>query len=151
MAGIGFYQLQTLMLEKALPRLLEKTLAEGKRAVVMAASAERVEFLNQALWAFGRDSWLPHGSEKDGVPEDQPIWLTERDENPNGASFLFLTDGSVTDRAADYERVFEIFDGNDPGALEAARERWRSYVSCGHALTYWRQTDAGGWEKNEQA
>ncbi len=149
MAEIGFYQLHTLALEKALPRLLQKTLAEGKRAVVMAASAERVESLNQALWTFGRDSWLPHGSEKDGVPEDQPIWLTERDENPNGANFLFLTDGSVTDRAGDYQRVFEIFDGNDPGALEAAREHWRSYRDCGHALPYWRQTDAGAWEKKD--
>ncbi len=46
MAEIGFYQLHTLALEKALPRLLQKTLAEGKRAVVMAASAERVESLN---------------------------------------------------------------------------------------------------------
>ena len=151
MAEIGFYHLHTVALEKALPRLLEKTLAEGRRAVVMAASAERVEALNQALWTFGRDSWLPHGAEKDGFAEDQPIWLTERDENPNGASFLFLTDGSVTDRAGDYQRVFEIFDGNDPGALEAARERWRSYVGSGHALTYWRQTGAGAWEKKDEA
>ena len=151
MAEIGFYQLHALPLEKALPRLLEKTLAEGRRAVVMAGSAERVEALNLALWTMGRESWLPHGAEKDGYPEDQPIWLTERDENPNGASFLFLTDGSVTDRAADYERVFEIFDGKDPGALEAARERWRSYAASGHALTYWRQTGAGAWENKEQA
>ncbi|MDP6603374.1 MAG: DNA polymerase III subunit chi [Rhodospirillales bacterium] len=151
MAKIGFYQLLTLPLEKALPRLLEKTLAEGKRAVVIAASAERVEALNQALWTFGRDSWLPHGAEKDGFAEDQPIWLTERDENPNAASFLFLTDGSVTEYAGDYQRVFEIFDGNDPGAVEAARERWRSYRGSDHALTYWQQTGTGGWENREQA
>ena len=37
-----------------------------------------------------RHSWLPHGTAQDGSAEEQPIWLTDSDENPNGAAFLFL-------------------------------------------------------------
>ncbi len=73
-----------------LPKLLEKTLASEKRAVVLAASVDRVEALAAQLWTYDPDSWLPHGTARDGSPEEQPIWLTERDENPNGAAFLFL-------------------------------------------------------------
>jgi DNA polymerase-3 subunit chi len=29
----------------------------------------------------------------------------------------------------------------------AARDRWKAYKAAGHALTYWQQTDRGGWEK----
>jgi DNA polymerase-3 subunit chi len=39
-----------------------------------------------------------------------------------------------------------MFDGNDPAAVEAARQRWSAAKSAGHSLTYWQQTGAG-WEK----
>ena len=147
MAEIAFYHLTKWPLEKALPRLLEKTLEAGKRAVVMAGSQERVEALNTHLWTYHRDSWLPHGSARDGHPEDQPVWLTTGDENPNGAAYLVLTDGATSSRIGDFERCLELFDGNDPAAVEAARRRWKAYGEEGHALTYWQQTDRGGWEK----
>jgi DNA polymerase-3 subunit chi len=147
---VAFYHLQRSPLEKALPKLLEKTLAAGQRAVVMAASAERIEALNALLWTYHQDSWLPHGSARDGNPAEQPIWLTVDDENPNGAGFLFLTDGATSARVADYERLFELFDGNDPTAVEAARRRWSAYKDAGHDLTYWQQTDGGGWQEKAQ-
>jgi DNA polymerase-3 subunit chi len=90
MTEIAFYHLQRSTLEQALPRLLEKTLAAGKRAVVVLGTPERVEALNAALWSFDQDSWIPHGSAADGNAADQPVWLTATDENPNGARYLFL-------------------------------------------------------------
>jgi len=132
-----------------LPRLLEKTLESDKRAVVMMGSAERVEFLNNVLWTYKKDSWLPHGNAKDGHAELQPIWLTVEDENPNQAAFLFLADGAQSNKMNDYERCFELFDGNDPDAVSAARERWKVYQDAGHGVTYWSQNDQGGWEKSD--
>jgi len=49
MTEIGFYHLQRSPLERALPKLLEKVLEAGKRAVVVARSDERVEQLNGIL------------------------------------------------------------------------------------------------------
>ena len=149
MTEIAFYHLQRSPLEMALPKLLEKTLAAGQRAVVMAGSVDRVEALNSLLWTYHRDSWLPHGSARDGCAAEQPIWLTADDENPNGAKFLFLTDGATSTRVGEYDRSFELFDGNDPTAVEAARGRWSAYKEAGHELTYWRQTEGGGWEAVE--
>lgn len=147
MTEIAFYHLQSWPLEKALPRLLEKSIGAGKRVVVMAGSTDRVESLNALLWIYDQDAWLPHGSAKDGDAALQPIWLTTDDENPNGATYLFLTDGAASGRVGDYERTFEIFDGNDAGAVEAARDRWRTYKAAGHELAYWQQTPVGSWEK----
>lgn len=149
MTDVAFYHLEKSPLETALPRLLEKTLKAGKRAVVMAGSELRVEALTTLLWTYGQETWLPHGSAKDGNAADQPVWLTAEDENPNGAEFLFLTDGAASERLADYERIFELFDGNDPAAVEAARARWKGYEEAGFGLAYWQQTAAGGWEGKE--
>ncbi|NQV85265.1 MAG: DNA polymerase III subunit chi [Rhodospirillales bacterium] len=149
MTEIAFYHLQTVPLEQALPKLLEKTLEAGKRALVMVASEERVESLNGHLWTYAPESWLPHGSDKDGDAEDQPVWLSSDDANPNGAQFLFLTDGATSGRVAEFDRCFEIFDGRDAAAVDAARVRWKAYAADGHDLTYWRQSEHGGWEKNK--
>ncbi|MDE1901921.1 MAG: DNA polymerase III subunit chi [Alphaproteobacteria bacterium] len=143
MTDIRLYHLTRTALEQALPELLEKTLARGARAVVMTGSPERAEALTQHLWTYSPNSFLPHGNAKDGNAEMQPVWLTAEDERPNGAAFLFLTDGAASARTGDYERVCDIFDGNDSGAVAAARQRWATYKKDGHALSYWQQTDKG--------
>lgn len=147
MTEIGFYHLTVTPLERALPKLLEKTLEAGERAVVRAGSEERVQALNGLLWTYEDRSWLPHGTAKEGHAEDQPVWLTADDDTPNGASFLFLTDGVEAEDVSAFQRVFDLFDGRDDAAVAAARDRWKRGKDASHALTYWRQTDAGGWEK----
>ena len=145
-AEIAFYHLQRSPLDAVLPKLLQRTLDQGKRALVLAGSEDRVENLSSVLWTYDPASWLPHGTVKDGRAEDQPIWLSAYAENPNGAAFLFLTDGTEADPSG-YERCFDLFDGNDETAVAAARDRWKRLKEAGHTLTYWQQNERGGWEK----
>ncbi len=147
MTEVSFYHLQQSTLEVALPKLLEKTLGAGKRAVVRLGSAQRVDAINAQLWTYRPDSWLPHGGIKDGHGEDQLVWLTAEEENPNGATFLFLADGADWADVGDYERCFELFNGHDDEAVQTARERWKGYKDAGHEVTYWQQNDGGAWEK----
>ncbi|MEW5726814.1 MAG: DNA polymerase III subunit chi [Pseudomonadota bacterium] len=151
MTQIGFYHLLKMPLDQALPRLLDKAMAAGHKVVVMAGSRERVEHLNDRLWTFEADSWLPHGSAADGEADLQPIWLTDADENPNGAGVLVLCDGVVSDKVADYARVLDLFDGNDDAAVAAARERWKTWKAAGHQLVYYQQTERGGWEEKARS
>jgi DNA polymerase-3 subunit chi len=146
---IRFYHMTRTTLEAALPQMLEKTLERGQRAVVRASSQERVEALTAWLWTYRDHSFLPHGSAKDGHPAQQPIWLTEREERPNGAQVLFLTDGAVSERLDDYELCALLFDGNDAAALTAAREQWHGLKDSDHDLTYWQQDADGRWEKQD--
>lgn len=150
MTSIAFYHLQKWPLDRALPKLLEKTVEAGKRAVVMAGSDDRVEVLNSLLWTYENGSWLPHGSGKDGAPEDHPVWLTTNDENLNQSQFLFLTDGASSEHIGDFERCFELFDGDDETALGTAREHWKTYKEAGFDLTYWQQNDSGKWTEKTQ-
>jgi DNA polymerase-3 subunit chi len=149
MTEVGFYHLTRTPLERALPKLLERVLAGGLRAVVVSGSAERVEALNAALWTYEQLSFLPHGSAKDGQAEEQPIWLTTEDENPNAATVLVLTDGVSTSKVGEFARCLDMFDGRDADAVAAARERWKAMKAAGHSLAYWQQNEAGSWEKRE--
>ncbi len=146
---ISFYHLTRTTLEAALPRMLEKTLERGQRAVVRAGSAARVEALNGWLWTYQDRAFLPHGSAKDGHAARQPIWLTDKDERPNEAQVLFLTDGATSEKPEDFERCAVLFDGNDEAAASAARTQWRDLKDAGHDLTYWQQNHEGRWEKKD--
>ena len=146
MGEIGFYHLSSTSLERSLPKLLERAWTQGHRIVVRAASPERVEHLNATLWTYEEASFLPHGSVRDGNAATQPIWLTHHSENPNDASLLVVVDGVEAEDIGSYARCADLFDGNDAGAVEAARGRWRRAREAGHALTYWQQTTSG-WEQ----
>jgi DNA polymerase III subunit chi len=146
LAEIGFYHLSSTPLERSLPRLLERARSQGYRIVVRAASPERVEHLSATLWTYDEAAFLPHGSARDGNATMQPVWLTHGIENPNGASMLVLVDGVEAADIGTYTRCADLFDGNDAGAVETARARWRRAREAGHSLSYWQQTTSG-WER----
>ncbi len=144
MTEIGFYHLTRTGAEAALPQLLHRTLSAGQRAVVRTARPERIAAIDAALWE--SKDFLPHGTEADGDAPIQPIWLTTGEEAPNGAKYLFLLDGAQAASLATYDRVFDLFDGNDDAQVEAARRRWIAAKEAGHTLTYWQQGERG-WVK----
>jgi DNA polymerase-3 subunit chi len=147
MADIAFYHLMRMPLDQALPKLLGRVLSTGGRALVLCGSEERVAALDTALWVCPDPDWLPHGTKASGHPTMQPIWLTTEDVPAvNGARFLVLVDGADSSHLAEYDRVLDLFDGQDPEAVAAARRRWSAAKAAGHALSYWQQGDRG-WEK----
>jgi DNA polymerase-3 subunit chi len=146
MTEVRFYHLQRQRLEDALPALLEKARERGHRIVVQAGTQERVKMLDAHLWTYRPETFLAHAAGPASSAPDQPIWLTSEEECPNNADMLVLVDGAEADPAA-YTLCCEMFDGQDDDAVAAARERWTKYKAAGHALTYWQQTERGGWEK----
>ena len=149
MSRIDFYHLQKQTLDEVLPRLLLKAYATGKKIKLSVGTPERVDFINSLLWTFEDESFLPHGTKKDGFAEMQPIYVSSDDENPNNAEFLFLTDGAVMEceKLAAFERVFNIFDGNSEDSLVSAREYWKQLKDSGAELHYWQQDSSGKWDQ----
>lgn len=148
MTEVLFYHLQGQSLERVLPPLLEKSLERGWRAVVQASSDERVEALDAHLWNYRDDSFLPHGSTREGDAAAQPVLLTADDGNANGAQVRFLVDGAgMPADAAGYQRIVLIFDGEDETAVAAARERWADAKAKGFEATYWQADENGRWVK----
>jgi DNA polymerase-3 subunit chi len=144
---VYFYHLERRSLEEVLPTLLERSFERGWRAAVQAASEERVEALNTLLWTYREESFLPHGTARDGSPEAHPIYLTAGEDNPNGARVRFLVDGAALADRSPYARVVFIFDGRDEAAVARARTDWQAAKAEGHAVSYWQQDEGGRWQK----
>jgi DNA polymerase III subunit chi len=147
---IWFYHLQHQPLERALPALAEASLARGWRVVVQAASEERLDALDEALWTYADASFLAHGRARDGDAEMQPVYLTTDAANPNGAKLRLLVDGADITASlgrAEYERIILLFDGNDADQLNGARAQWKHLKEAGLGLAYWQQGAGGKWEK----
>lgn len=146
MTTIQFYHLLSTPLTHALPKLMEKALQAGYRAVIVAGSDTQLAALDDALWTADAASFIPHGSDQDGAPEEQPIYLTLRHEAIDGTGVLVITDGSSCSQPGQYEKILDMFDGHDEAAVEAARTRWKAYREADYPLHYIQQQPGGGWK-----
>jgi DNA polymerase-3 subunit chi len=146
MTPIYFYHLERQPLEAVLPKMLQTSLERGWRAVVQAGSEERAEALAALLWSYDDESFLPHGTKADGLPDLQPIWLTASDENPNSANIRFYVDNAAVGDVDGLVRAVVLFDGNDAEAVENARSGWKRFRGAGHEVSYWQQDEQGRWQ-----
>ena len=148
MTEVLFYHLQHQPLEAVLPTLLQKTLERGWRAVVQVVTEERMSALDDHLWTFTDESFLPHGTDREATAGEQPVLLMASDQNPNRATVRFLIDGTpLPGDAASYKRLVLLFDGNDPNAVNVARERWTAAKAQGFDVTYWQTDERGRWQR----
>jgi DNA polymerase III subunit chi len=146
MLNIQFYHLLSTPLETALPKLVHTAYQKGMRVCIVAEPSLH-PLLDDALWTFRKDSFLPHGTE-DADAALHPILLASAPTRINDASVLMLTNGHhvAAEATEGFERVFDLFNGHDEGAVEAARQRWATYLSEGYALKYIKQRPDSGWD-----
>ena len=150
MAEVLFYHLTRSTLEDALPQLLTKTLERGWRAVLQAVTLERIDLLDEHLWTFREESFLPHAKAGGTRDAEQPLLLTISEDNPNEAVVRFFIEGAVPegpDAIDGYVRCVVMFDGEDEAQLTAARGAWKALKGSRHELTYWQQTPERRWKQ----
>ncbi|TYO90028.1 DNA polymerase III subunit chi [Oceanicella actignis] len=149
MAEVWFYHLTVRALEDAAPEILERCVARGWRATVRLGSEARAAALDDRLWTYDPESFLPHGGPGEGDPATQPVYLTAGDEIPNDPQLLMLADGAQAsiDEMARHQRTAILFDGRDPEAVARARDAWRAATAAGLAAVYWAQTEDGRWTR----
>ena len=155
MGAALFYHLTRSAPETLLPVLIGKSLTAGWRVELRGSSHPAQQRLDQRLWQGA--GFLPHGLA--GGPHDQrqPVLLTvahagQAPDTPaaNGANCLIAVEGAevrVEDCAA-LARTCILFNGNDPAALERARDQWRALKGGGIAAEYWSEA-SGRWERKQ--
>ncbi len=148
---VGFYHLTKDSLAYGAAKLLERVYASGKHALVRAQNLAFIENLDAELWTYEKDSFLPHGTSRNGAPDLQPILLTTDESALNGASVLLLLENVMPDNFEGFDRVLYMFEGRDDASLKKARAHWIALNARSVPLVYWQQTDSGGWKKAAEA
>jgi DNA polymerase-3 subunit chi len=141
---VDFYHLTASPLDRVLPRVAERVLADGGRLLIVAGEA-RLAALDRLLWTYKPDSFLPHactGGERDA---DQPILLAAGPAAANGARNVALADGVWRDEALGFDRAFHFFDED---RIVEARQAWKALADRDDVeRRYWKQGEGGGWEQ----
>ncbi|WP_298814448.1 DNA polymerase III subunit chi [uncultured Sphingomonas sp.] len=142
---VDFYHLTASPLERVLPRIAERILAEGGRLLVVEADPARRAALDKTLWSYAPDSFLPHGVAGGEHDARQPVLIAPDVAPANQARNVALADGEWRDDALAFDRAFHFFDDDRIGDARAA---WKALAARdGIERRYWKQSDSGRWEQ----
>jgi DNA polymerase-3 subunit chi len=139
---VDFYQLSRDPVDKVLPAIAGRILADGGRLLVVAQELDALERVSQGLWSAGPESFLAHGLAGDGHDGAQPILLSDECDALNGARHVALVDGLWRDAALTFDRAFYFFDAE---TIDGARQSWRVLSKAdGVNPRFWKQ-DGRKW------
>ena len=147
MARVDFYRLTRDPVERVLPALATRILANGDRLLVVAAPAMQRQAIDEALWTLNRASFLPHGHAGSPDEEIEPILIsgTLEASPPNRATLVALADGEWREEALGFERTFLLFDNS---RIDDARALWRTLAAREDVDNrFWKQDENGRWSE----
>lgn len=116
-------------------RLVRKVHRAGHRIVVQCDNPELLRALNEALWTFSPQDFIPHVLATDTLADRTPVLLAD-DEVPASLDMheVLINLGRSTPAGfSRYERLIEVI-GLEAADREAGRERWRFYRDRGYPL-----------------
>ena len=100
--------------------------------LVLARDAAQAEAIDDLMWSFDPDEYLPHQiAGMDEGDDDTPILIaTPQMDVPSRALLINLRDAAP---AGSFQRVLEVVPA-DPAARGPLRERWKHYQALGFEL-----------------
>jgi DNA polymerase-3 subunit chi len=149
---VFFYHLTRAPLEVTLRTLLEKSLGAGWRVAVRGRTEEALDRLDAQLWLGPEDGFLPHGRAGGLHDAAQPVLLTTGREAANRPDCVVSVEGAEigAEETGGLARAMILFDGHDPGAVQAAREQWKALTGAGAKAKYWSE-ESGRWEMKAES
>jgi len=116
-------------------RLVERILAEGLQILIHCPDRGLAGQLDELLWTFRDDSFVPHGLIGNTDPELTPV-LISPDGTPGECNQVLINlDLAPPPFAARFQRLCEPLD-QAPDVLQAARQRWAYYRTQGWELKH---------------
>jgi len=99
--------------------------------LVLARDDEQAQRLDELLWEFDADAYIPHQLAGDEEDELTPVLIaTPESDTPMRALVINLRDEPVN---GTFDRVLEVVPADD-SARGPLRERWKQYQSRGLEL-----------------
>jgi DNA polymerase-3 subunit chi len=108
--------------------LAKKAFESGQPTLILARSLDQAEQLDEKLWEFDADAFVPHqiaGDEDDAIT---PILIVPPDSTTADRVFVI----NLRDECAPglFERVLEVVPADEAQRL-GSRERWKTYKAAG--------------------
>lgn len=132
MPRIEFYVLSSATAAERLRaacQLAMKAWRAGLPVFVRGCDAQQCAELDELLWRFKAESFVPHSLHQDDAQAPVVIGLDEQPAHAQGV--LINLSSSLSPHVEDFSRVIEIVN-QEPELLNACRENFRSYRQRGY-------------------
>jgi DNA polymerase-3 subunit chi len=137
---VDFYILETAAEHERLRtacRLADKAWQKGHRVFIHAESRETARSIDDMLWTYRQDSFVPHAMFRDrqGIGDDalDPVLVGDGSACPAEIDVLINLAETVPPCADKSSRVAEIVSADDSGR-HAGRIRYRDYLDRGISI-----------------
>lgn len=114
-------------------RLAEKAYKLGNQVYIHTRSAEQQQQMNDILWSFRADSFVPHQITDDSDSNHCPVLIGHNAKPPRLMDLLINLDDEQPMFFSQFERLAEIIDDAESTKL-AGRQRFQFYKQRGYDL-----------------
>lgn len=111
-------------------RLTEKAYLKGHRVYVHCTNQQDAEYLDEMLWAFKEDSFIPHNLQGEGPEPPPPVQIGFNKEPRGFEDILINLAHDVPSFFMKFKRIMEIVSHNEQ-EKERSRAHYRIYKQRG--------------------
>lgn len=132
MTVIKFVKLEKQEKARVLCQLAEEQYALEEKVLIRMQDDNQAVSLDRFMWTWDKGAFLPHAFSNGSVDcLDEPIVISVRDDNPNGATTLIMGEPCSYAFLRKFEQVIDFAEVYDPKLAELSRERFRHYREHG--------------------
>ena len=108
--------------------LAKRAFESGQPALILARSADQADALDEKLWEFDEQAFIPHQIAGDDDDDITPVLIATPDARPADRNLVI----NLRDECAPglFERVLEVVPADD-AQRSGSRERWKTYKAAG--------------------
>jgi DNA polymerase-3 subunit chi len=137
MTEVLFVEVTARRMEMRACEIAERTYTQGKRLQIIVADQSQARRLDDLLWTFRPDSFVPHGlfeEEKDQPP--QPVVITTNLEPIPGIETLLMLNYCPIELVGQFSQVIHLIIVDNQERLQASREYWTQLKEAGFTLIH---------------
>ncbi len=97
----------------------------GKRVNIFTANDKDANFIDQLLWTFKQDSFIPHARTE--FAEDEPVIIYSKPEIERSADALILFDPINRNEINGHELIIDFAETYDKKRLQDSRQRYKEF------------------------
>ncbi len=146
---LDFYETNDSSLDKTFFLLAEKSYESGGRTLVVTQNDEETAKLNDGLWTFSKKKFIPHGSDADPYPADQPVYISTKLQNLNDSTSLVIFNPSSFDYEkffeAGFERIIFLYKSSDDDFKSKIDAIFKKFKNLIKTATLLKQSLNGNW------
>ena len=140
MTGVIFVEVTAIRMEIQACEIAERDYLAGIPLQIIAANQEQAARLDELLWSFKPDSFVPHGLwTGDRIEPSQPVVITDTQERVLEIESLLMMDYCPVELVKQFSQAIHLVVVDNQERLETSRGYWTQLRDAGFTMKHQRR------------